>query len=95
MNLENAIQNAAFTIPGYAGILNVNRALIHVDLTIIPEGSEIVSARINLFALGPVGPLQGHTGANNNSFLRRVVDPWDADDATWSNQPAPRLLLIR
>jgi hypothetical protein len=87
-NYDYAIQNAAFTIPGYAGGLNVNRALIHFDLSFIPEGSEIVSARINLFALGPVGPLPGHTGANNNSFLRRVLDPWAADEVTWNHQPS-------
>ena len=58
-NYGNAIQNAAYAIPSVAqsGGLNVNRALIDFNLSTIPVGATILSAKLNLYALGPFGSL--------------------------------------
>jgi gliding motility-associated-like protein len=88
-NYWNALQNAAYVLPGThsLGGLNVNRALIHFDLSVIPAGAIVTSARINLYAIGPPVYSVGHTGNNNSSYLQRVIQPWSAATATWNNQP--------
>ncbi|MFO7722484.1 MAG: DNRLRE domain-containing protein [Bacteroidales bacterium] len=88
-NYWNASQNAAYVLPGThsLGGLNVNRALIHFDLSLIPPGAIITSARMNLYAIGPPLYSIGHTGSNNSSYLQRVIQPWNATTATWNNQP--------
>ena len=85
-NYGNAIQNAAYCISGAVGGLNINRALMHFDLTDIPPNSNIISAKLNLYATGPIGTLNGHLG-NNQSVLQRVLFPWEEPTVTWDNQP--------
>lgn len=86
-NYGTGTQNAAFVLPGNNGGLNVNRALLHFDLSNIPAGAIILSAKLNLYALGPVGSLSGHTGTNNSAVLQRVIQPWADNTVTWNNQP--------
>jgi len=86
-NYGDAIQNAAYVIPGNLGGLNVNRALIHFNLSVIPDEAIITSAKLNLYALGPAGTLQGHTGLNNNVLIQRITEYWSEDSVTWNNQP--------
>ncbi|HRZ43247.1 MAG TPA: DNRLRE domain-containing protein [Bacteroidales bacterium] len=87
LNFNTAAQNASYAIPGTSGGLNVNRALIHFDLSTIPANATITSALLNLYALGPSGSLSGHTGSANTSYLQRVTQPWAATTVTWANQP--------
>lgn len=87
-NFNTAVQNAAYTIPGTGGGLNVNRALIHFDLSTIPSNATITSAQLNLYALGQNGTLNGHTGSANQSYLQRVTQSWTATTVTWNNQPS-------
>ncbi len=87
-NYGTAIQNAAYTISGSNGGLNVNRALIDFDLTSIPKGSIITSANLNLYAIGQLGILNGHVGNNNNSVLQRITEDWKEDKVTWNAQPS-------
>jgi hypothetical protein len=87
-NYGTATQNAAYTIPGTNGGLNVNRSLIHFDLSVIPAGATIVNASLNLYALGPAGTLVGHSGMNNNGLLQRVIESWSPNVVSWSTQPA-------
>ena len=89
-NYGNAIQNAAYAIPSVAqsGGLNVNRALIDFNLSTIPVGATILSAKLNLYALGPFGSLPGHTGSNNSAYLERITQNWTENTVTWNNQPS-------
>jgi hypothetical protein len=87
-NYGTAVQNAAYTISGSNGGLNVNRALIDFDLTSIPKGSIITSANLNLYAIGQLGILNGHVGDKNNSVLQRITENWKEDKVTWNSQPA-------
>lgn len=87
-NYGSAIQNAAFMIPSAAAPSgsNGNRALIGFNLSTIPAGATILSANLNLYAIGPFGSVQGHFGANS-SYLRRITQSWGEYTATWNNQP--------
>jgi len=88
-NYGNAIQNAAFCIQAsasYTGV-NVNRALIRFNLSSLPAGANIISAQLDLFALGPYGSLGGHSGNANSFVLERVTQNWNESTVTWNNQP--------
>ena len=51
----------------------------------IPSGTEIISASLSLFANPtPVNP--SHAGPNE-SYLRRVVSPWNNNTVLWEPQP--------
>lgn len=86
-NYGNAIQNAAYNIPGYMGGYNINRALIYFELPEIPVCKKITSAKLNLYALSPCGSLEGHTGTNNSAVLRRVMQNWNEQTVTFNNSP--------
>ncbi len=86
-NYGTATQNSAYCIPGAIGGLNMNRALIHFDLSQFTPGTTIVSATLDLYALGPNGILQGHTGANNGAFVKAVTSAWQEMSVTWDTQP--------
>jgi hypothetical protein len=86
-NYGYAAQNAAYCIPATAGTgVNMNRALIDFNLTAIPAGATIISANLNLYALGPFGSLPGHYGVNS-SYLERITQSWAENTVTWNNQP--------
>lgn len=86
-NYGTALQNAAYVLPGAQGGLNVNRALIHFNLSLIPTNAYIVSAKLNLYALGTSGTLQGHEGTSNEGLITRVIESWNENTVTWNNQP--------
>jgi Secretion system C-terminal sorting domain len=86
-NYGTASQNAAYTIPGTNGGVNVNRALIHFDLSGLPEGAIITQAQLNLYALGQTGTLNGHSGENNQAIINRIIESWQENTVTWNTQP--------
>ncbi|MEI2678009.1 MAG: DNRLRE domain-containing protein [Burkholderiaceae bacterium] len=88
-NYGYAAQNAAYTIPSVAqsGGLNINRALIDFNLGAIPSNATIISASLNLYALGASGSLPGHSGPNNSAYLERITQSWGENTVTWNNQP--------
>lgn len=85
-NYGNAIQNAAYAIPGSFGGSNVNRALLQIDLNPLQNITSIVSAKLNLYAIGPIGVVSGHEG-KNEALLQKVIQPWSEFTVTWDNQP--------
>jgi hypothetical protein len=88
-NYGTATQNAAYAIPSVAGPgLNVNRALIHFDLSAYPQNAVFSNAELDLFAFGPVGAWPGHAGAANNAYIERITGPWSENTVTWNNQPS-------
>lgn len=86
-NYGTAIQGATFCIPGASGGYNKNRAVIHFDLSTIPANATVISATMNLYATGPLGTLQGHTGTNNSAYLQRITSSWTEMGVTWNTQP--------
>jgi len=89
-NYGDAIQNAAYYIPGFTGGINSNRALIDFDLTSVPPEAVILKATLSLFAFKNYPPQtmvsNGHFG-KNSSYLRRVTSSWDENTTTWNTQP--------
>lgn len=87
-NYGNATQNSAYCKPGASGGLNMNRAMIHFDLSSFSNPNDILEAKLNLYAFGPIsGVFLGHTGANN-ALLSRVSAPWLENTITWSSAPS-------
>ena len=89
-NFGNAAFIASFQIPGYHFGVNTNRGLMAFDLSSIPVGSTIISAKLNLHAYTDftVAALQnGHCG-NNQSKFSRITSNWNETTVTWNSQPA-------
>jgi hypothetical protein len=87
-NYGTAPQNGAYCIPGASGGVNSNRALIHFDLSSLPSANNILSAKLNLYAMGPAGTLSGHTGTSNSAYLQRIITTWSDNTVTWNTAPA-------
>lgn len=69
------------------GIAFIQRSLIRFDLSVIPEGAEILDARLSLYCNTSTGHHQLHAG-NNASYLLRITSPWDQYQVNWENQPS-------
>jgi hypothetical protein len=91
-NFGNAIQLAAYTVPGALGGLNQNRALFKFNIPKELDSVKILSAELNLFATGPLGNLSGHTGSKNKGIIQMVTQPWNENTATWDNQPKSSII---
>jgi hypothetical protein len=88
-NYGSAAFIAAFEMPGTQGGVNTNRALIAFNLSSIPVGSTVLSAKLNLYAFTDftIAPFQdGHYG-NNQSKLSRIATSWNENSVTWNTQP--------
>ncbi len=86
-NYGNAIQNAAYVIPGTLGGLNINRALIEFDLSNVPTNAVITNAKLSLFSTGPIGSSPGHIMPSNSSLIQNILSPWSESQVSWDNQP--------
>jgi hypothetical protein len=86
-NYGTSIHNSAFCIDGASGGVNSNRAVINFDLTYIPSGATITSAKLNLYGKGAMGTLPGNIGTNNASLIQRVTSSWTENGVTWNTQP--------
>jgi TGF-beta propeptide len=69
---------------------NSGMGLMQFDLSSIPEGSTVTSAKLDLYGRGPYGVgnavSQGDCG-QNQSDLRRVIQPWDQSIVTFDTRP--------
>jgi len=72
----------------------IYRSYLNFDLSSIPSGAKIQSAKLSLFAdtsstLFPgTQPGQNSLTGSNACFLKRVTSPWDENTITWTNQPS-------
>jgi PKD repeat protein len=71
----------------FGGIPGADRSLIQFDLAEIPEGREIISAKLNLFFKNLEPNEMFHAG-ENTSVLRLITEPWSEQTVTWNNAPA-------
>ena len=73
-----------------SGAYNANRVFIAFDLSGIPEGVEILDAKLSLF-YNPTSKysqyLSEHSGYNA-LYIQRVTSAWNENTITWSNQPS-------
>jgi hypothetical protein len=73
------------------GVPIESRGLLKFDLSQIPVGATITSAKLNLYADSTSERGYSHQptyGSNNASYLKMVTAPWDRDVVTWNTQPA-------
>ncbi|SDK34622.1 hypothetical protein SAMN05421823_102515 [Catalinimonas alkaloidigena] len=82
------LQSLSWTIDGSNVIL---RSYLAFDLSGVPVGSQITSAKLSLFAYhdGTL-PSEGHShqSGSNSAYIQRVTTFWDEETITWNNQPS-------
>ncbi len=64
---------------------NLWRPLFRFNLSEIPAGSPVISARLSLYA-NPNPVSAPHSGANK-SYIRKVTTAWDQNTVTWETHP--------
>lgn len=77
---------AAWTVGGAPAIL---RSMIGFDLTNIPPGAYIHSAKLSFFAWDEetgMGPHSTRSGSNT-CFIQRITSEWQENTVTWNNRP--------
>ena len=91
-NYGSADHFSGISQPSAAGFgENTARSLVQFDFSLLPAGSTIVSAHLNLYGRGPhgagVAESIGNTG-DNVSLLQRVTSPWNEFTITWNTKPS-------
>jgi len=79
---------ATWTIGGSVVYL---RGLFRFDMSAIPAGATILSAKLSLYS-NPT-PLNGdlinpNSGPNNAFYIQRITSAWNAPTTAWLNQPS-------
>lgn len=64
----------------------VQRSFLQFDLSNIPVGSKIISAKLSLWCNTISGHAQFQYG-DNICHLKRIIQPWQENVVTWNNQP--------
>lgn len=65
------------------------RSLIQFDLSDIPQGAVIDSAKLSLYSFNsPGNGKHRQDGGSNEATLSRVTSSWSEDSVTWNNQPS-------
>ncbi len=72
-----------------SGVPTFIRGLIEFDLSTIPQGSKVLHAYLSLYSYRSRSNGNHSTsGGPNECVLRRVVEEWSPNTATWNNQPS-------
>lgn len=78
--------SAAWTVDG---IFTRSKSLIDFDLSFLHEDINVIDARLYLYSYNSVSNGTHSTmSGSNESFLERVIEPWDEYVVTWNNQPS-------
>ncbi len=86
--LENYGTHPDFLAYGWTwnGRETVIRSFIDFDLSAIPQGEELMDARLSLFH-NHESANAGHAG-DNIAVIKAITGPWAEESLTWVNQPA-------
>ena len=63
------------------------RSLIRFDLSVIPEGAEILDARLDLYYATNHSNGGYYQTSDNEARLIRITEPWDEHQVTWETRP--------
>ncbi len=78
----------AWTTGGAATYL---RGAFKFDLSGIPSGATIISAKLSLYSIpDPTNgdQVNANSGTNNTMYIRRITGNWSGNTVTWQTQPA-------
>ena len=65
------------------------RSLVEFDLSSIPKGVTIDSAKLSLYGYtSPGNGSHSTTSGSNKSFVKRVIKSWQENTVTWNDQPS-------
>ena len=83
---NNQFAASAWTFGGIPGDL---RSVVQFDLAGIPEGTEIISARLSFYGWDTSPGLGQHStlSGSNISWLQRITSEWIEEEVTWNTQP--------
>jgi len=73
------------SILNYNGEPGTTRSIIQFDLSGVPEGFDIVDARLSLW-YNHESSTPGQLG-DNAAVLRRLIQPWEENTVMWNQQP--------
>ncbi|HET6244056.1 MAG: PKD domain-containing protein [Bacteroidetes bacterium] len=80
----------AWTFQGDPGVI---RSLIDFDLREIPEGPEIISAKLSFYAIDKQTADNGlgrhsELSGDNSWLILRITEQWEENSVKWNNKPA-------
>lgn len=79
------IEAAAWTYSGSEGI--VRSFFDFTQLSAIPVNSNIVSAKLSLYAMDAAAWQHSTLSGSNEAWIERITSSWDESTVTWNNQP--------
>jgi len=70
----------------WSGTPGVGRTALEFDLSFIPVGAKITSAKLSLYS----HPKNKHSkrSGENSAWLQRITSSWQENTLTWNNQPS-------
>lgn len=72
------------------GDISNHRSLLRWDLSGIPYNAIVNSAYMDLYfnpSSTNAGGVHSQASGSNESYLERIIDPWDEHNVSWANQP--------
>jgi hypothetical protein len=68
----------------------ITRTYLKFDLSTVPQGAKVESARLFLYSPSDSIPDHSHSTLSgpNEFFVRRVIEEWNPKTINWHNQPA-------
>jgi len=83
---DPSLQSMTWTFNGYPGTM---RFYMGFDLSAIPAGAVVLSAKLSLYGLITAnGSGNSCLSGDNDALIRRVTSAWDENAVTWNNQPS-------
>jgi len=84
---DKDLDAGAWTFNGVTGYI---RGSFKFDLSGIPPGATIISAKLTLYSIhDPTNGdlINANSGTDNSMFIRRITSTWDGNTVTWQTQP--------
>ena len=71
----------------WSGSPGATRSMIEFDLSKVPCGATIISAKLSLYGF-PGSRTHSELSGSNESVLQRITSPWNESTVNWAGQPS-------